>query len=200
MNMDSVATRLRELSKLRDGWLDGFGKAPTRDSIRLAYDTCGCLVGWPQPGLFPTPRGGVQAEWYDDQNWIVEFVFEPDGKTIQAAAQRTGNSDDVEEAVFRPRDPDEHWGPLGDWVGKYLAPKPLTAAQQASQAKVVARIEERKERGEMKFRPYEDFVKEQCAKRGMPYRPPEVRADEYQNRRVRERERALDFDVTPEER
>lgn len=60
-----IETRLEELAKLEDGWLDGKGGALDRASlIRLTqvFDE-GFSPDLPLPYLYPTPEGGVQAEW-----------------------------------------------------------------------------------------------------------------------------------------
>ncbi len=60
-----IETRLEELAQLQDGWLDGKGRAPDRASfIRLAqaFDER-FSTDLPLPHLYPTPEGGVQAEW-----------------------------------------------------------------------------------------------------------------------------------------
>lgn len=63
-----VPTRLRELSKLQDGWLNGRGIALNRshllwfsDIFEENYDH-----SLPRPFLFPTAEGGLQAEWLID--------------------------------------------------------------------------------------------------------------------------------------
>lgn len=60
-----VAAQLADLAQLEDGWLDGDGLAPDREALAwLAdrFERC-----WPRdlplPYLYPTPEGGVQAEW-----------------------------------------------------------------------------------------------------------------------------------------
>ncbi|MFP4541794.1 MAG: hypothetical protein ACLFR7_09205 [Opitutales bacterium] len=60
-----VPARLDEFKTLRDGWLDGGGKTPKKEALdRLAdaFDTF-----YPDdlalPHVYPTPEGGVQAEW-----------------------------------------------------------------------------------------------------------------------------------------
>ena len=60
-----VAAQLADLAQLEDGWFDGEGCAPDRESLAwLAdrFERC-----WPRdlplPYLFPTVEGGVQAEW-----------------------------------------------------------------------------------------------------------------------------------------
>ena len=59
------AARLDEFRDMRDGWLDGYGKAPSHEGLdwlahkfMLEYpDTL------PRPYTYPTPEGGVQMEW-----------------------------------------------------------------------------------------------------------------------------------------
>ena len=60
-----VATQMADLARLEDGWLDGEGNAPDREGLAwLAdrFERC-----WPRdlpsPYLYPTPEGGVLAEW-----------------------------------------------------------------------------------------------------------------------------------------
>lgn len=60
-----VAAQLADLARLEDGWLDGEGRALDREALAwLAdrFERC-----WPRdlpsPYLFPTPDGGVLAEW-----------------------------------------------------------------------------------------------------------------------------------------
>ena len=60
-----ITLRLEALSVLQDGWLDGKGKAPSKEGLQwLAsvfddhYDSM-----LPLPHLYPTPEGGIQAEW-----------------------------------------------------------------------------------------------------------------------------------------
>lgn len=60
-----IETRLEELALLQDGWLDGKGRALDKASlIRLAqlFDAR-FSADLPLPHLYPTPEGGVQAEW-----------------------------------------------------------------------------------------------------------------------------------------
>lgn len=59
------AERCMELLDLAPGWLDGEGRPPSRDLLELVGE-------WLeqhqrkdglQPRLYPTPEGGVEAEW-----------------------------------------------------------------------------------------------------------------------------------------
>jgi len=60
-----IPSRLDDLRNLRDGWLDGKGTAPAAEGLhwltgefdkRFPEDL-------PLPFLYPTPEGGIQAEW-----------------------------------------------------------------------------------------------------------------------------------------
>jgi hypothetical protein len=60
-----VDLRLDELSELKDGWLNGEGIAPSiphlenlKRAFELYFDS-----ELPLPYLYPTPEGGIQAEW-----------------------------------------------------------------------------------------------------------------------------------------
>ena len=60
-----VAAQLTDLAQLEDGWLNGEGRAPDRDGLAWLADRF--ERSWPRdlpsPYLFPTPEGGVLAEW-----------------------------------------------------------------------------------------------------------------------------------------
>ncbi len=61
-----MRARLIELGKLKDGWYDGHGKAPTRALLErtdAVLDLLTSLPGLGEPSLYPTPEGGLQAEW-----------------------------------------------------------------------------------------------------------------------------------------
>ncbi len=67
-----IRGRLDELRRLEDGWLDGDGKAP--GSEELEWLAAGFDQHYPDdlpmPYLYPTPEGGVQAEWSLSDNEI----------------------------------------------------------------------------------------------------------------------------------
>ena len=60
-----VPARLAELRAMQDGWLDGYGKAPSHDG--LAWLSTGFERHFPDdlplPHVYPTPEGGIEAEW-----------------------------------------------------------------------------------------------------------------------------------------
>lgn len=61
----SIEKRLKELQALEAGWLDGEGQAPPVAGLRWLQQALVELIGagLPVPYLYPTPTGGVQAEW-----------------------------------------------------------------------------------------------------------------------------------------
>lgn len=60
-----VTLRLEELASLKDGWLDGKGKAPIPEKLQqlaVLFDA-NFDADLPLPHLYPTPEAGIQAEW-----------------------------------------------------------------------------------------------------------------------------------------
>lgn len=94
-----IETRLEEFARLKDGWLDGKGRALDQTSlIRLAQafdERFGPDL--PLPYLYPTPEGGVQAEWTLG-NWEVslEITLPTFDSEYQAVHRSTGESSEIE--------------------------------------------------------------------------------------------------------
>ena len=71
-----VPARLDELRKMQDGWLDGGGKAPSHQG--LGWLSASFQQNFPDelplPHLYPTPEGGIEAEWsLGKHSIILEF-------------------------------------------------------------------------------------------------------------------------------
>lgn len=82
-----IAARIKEISELQDGWLDGKGHAPERSalswlarSFEVNFDP-----DLPLPYLYPTAEGGVQAEW-SVANWEVTLDIDLHHKTAEYQA------------------------------------------------------------------------------------------------------------------
>lgn len=60
-----IRCRLDELRRLEDGWLDGDGTAPGSDELEWLATCFDHLYpdDLPLSFIYPTPGGGVQAEW-----------------------------------------------------------------------------------------------------------------------------------------
>jgi hypothetical protein len=114
---DSVAQRVREridaLALTSDGWFDGGGVGPTQEALSAARSVLPTLIAegdFPRPGVFPTPAGGIKAEWRLGR-WIVDLFFSREDGLIDASATNR------DTAVVRQRrfSPDDI-GPLGLWL------------------------------------------------------------------------------------
>ena len=71
--------QLDNLRLLRDGWLDGEGKAPLSAGLDWLHDAfeSNYPAQMPLPHLYPTEKGGVRAEWSSDPREItLEFNLE----------------------------------------------------------------------------------------------------------------------------
>lgn len=71
--------RFDELAAMRAGWLDGEGVAPNPVALDRARRILAELLNFelPRPKVFPTPEGGVQAEW-TVAGHDISVTFEPD--------------------------------------------------------------------------------------------------------------------------
>ncbi len=60
-----IGARVDELKLLRDGWLDGKGRAPTHADLDWLVNMLGSHFSddTPLPYLYPTIEGDVRAEW-----------------------------------------------------------------------------------------------------------------------------------------
>lgn len=79
--------RLTELSKLKDGWLDGHGKAPSGEVLKSASVLGVSLPMGIVPRVYPTEAGGVSLEW-DDQHGGHEIEVLPDGHLFLMTVER----------------------------------------------------------------------------------------------------------------
>ncbi len=116
-----VTLRLEEIADLKDGWLDGKGIAPNPEKLHWlakAFDNS-FKADLPLPHLYPTPEGGIQAEW-SLKDW--EVTLEIDLTTHQAmyqavriAGQETGQQPQgsVNEHALALGE-DEGWTRLND--------------------------------------------------------------------------------------
>ncbi len=77
-NPRAVAGRFEELKQLLPGWLDGRGEVPAPcdlDWLAGAFDRS-YPADLAPPYLFPTPEGGVLAEW-DCKRWSPSLDIDP---------------------------------------------------------------------------------------------------------------------------
>ncbi len=106
LDMDA---QLDDLRILRDGWLDGDGTAPDRAGLDWFSATFAHLYppDLPPPYLYPTPTGGLQAEWSVHG---CEMDLEVDLKTHVGSWDETGPGDHTYALELDLDDPK-------DWIG-----------------------------------------------------------------------------------
>ena len=77
-----VTLRLEELAMLKGGWLDGKGQAPAPEKLRqlAAQFEANFDADLLLPHLYPTPEGGIQAEW-SLGDWEVSLEINLDSQT-----------------------------------------------------------------------------------------------------------------------
>lgn len=65
-NLKDFEIRIEELSSLEEGWFDGYGSSIEPKLLNRVESLLGNMITKPDlplPSLFPTPDGGIQAEW-----------------------------------------------------------------------------------------------------------------------------------------
>ena len=72
-----VPARLNELRAMRDGWLEGGGKAPSQEGLDWLSKSFKAHFpeGLPLPYTYPTPEGGIEMEW---SLGVRSIIFEVD--------------------------------------------------------------------------------------------------------------------------
>ncbi len=82
-----VETRLNELAALEDRWLNGKGVVPEKLGLNVLSEHFerNFDAELPLPHLYPTPEGGVLAEWTLDE-WAVSLEIQLPSQTAQYQA------------------------------------------------------------------------------------------------------------------
>lgn len=79
---ESVASQLEDLRQLKDGWLEGEGKAPTQNGLTWVADRFESFLSANEtlPYIYPTFEGGVRAEW-SIKSWELSLEINLDDHT-----------------------------------------------------------------------------------------------------------------------
>lgn len=96
--LEALNRRIAELAELQPGWLDGDGASLAPAALRNARITLAELLrlGVPRPRIYPTPEGGIQAEWAAG-DYEINITFEPDGSSAALAVNLgSGESRELE--------------------------------------------------------------------------------------------------------
>lgn len=110
-----ISAQIYDLRQLKDGWLEGQGKAPSKeglDWLSQAFDKhySGAL---PLPYLYPTEPGGVQAEWSLGRN---EITLEIDLTEHSGYFHALQMEDDTEETRRLDLGSGTHWIDLKELI------------------------------------------------------------------------------------
>lgn len=117
-----VQIRLEELSKLQDGWLDGAGRAPSRDGLEWlgsVFDTA-LDADLSLPYIYPTAEGGVQAEWTLN-GWEVSLLIDLDRHQGKYQALRLADGQTTE--LMLALDETDGWKSLNSELQKLERPQ-----------------------------------------------------------------------------
>ncbi|MBI4863222.1 MAG: hypothetical protein HY815_23585 [Candidatus Riflebacteria bacterium] len=102
--IDTLEERLRELSALPDGWLDGGGTRISPQNVEKAREILDQLLGGgvnPMPHLYPRPDGGIQAEW-SFPPWEVTLALDfAVQKVVLEASDVSSDEEHEEELLFQ---------------------------------------------------------------------------------------------------
>ncbi len=105
--MSRTWDRIGELGRLKPGWLDGIGEAPSPQALLRAGIIADALPQQQEPvRIYPTEAGGVNLEW-SDANLLHSITVGPDLRLYLMTVDR--DEKDHGEAVARLR----HYADIG---------------------------------------------------------------------------------------
>jgi hypothetical protein len=123
LDSNDLDMRIDELLTIKDGWLDGAGTAPSRDGLEWLRKEF--TEHWSDdvalPFLYPTPDGGIRAEWSSTD---CEISAEIDLGTKQAEFFSTPLNDGEGEEITVPLTTPAEWRTASEWVAKFTPMEP----------------------------------------------------------------------------
>ena len=96
--MSRTCDRIGELGRLKPGWLDGIGEAPSPQALLRAGIIADALPQQEPVRIYPTKAGGVNLEW-SDANLLHSITVSPDLRLYLMTVDR--DEKDHGEAVAR---------------------------------------------------------------------------------------------------
>lgn len=187
----AMLERIESFAVLSAGWSDGQGKPASRSATELARDFLTRLLiddlSIPRPAVFPTPDGGVQAEW-SVGHWSIEALFPADGSDVCVEALNTETTSEREHTFQDPRE-------LRTWLQSLQQPnaphvhsvrEPQTAApwepeEQEYERYDFGRNKPRTQKARPDPRPYDNPNPEANVAGDYPYNPHGRRKGLYQD-------------------
>ncbi|HZK31960.1 MAG TPA: hypothetical protein VFC72_03515 [Corynebacterium sp.] len=96
---EKVARKLEEISRLKDGWLEGAGSSVRFELLRLGSRTLSTIkkAGLAPPNVFPTEEGGLSFEWATG-TYVLSVEIEADS-SIAAYSLLPGDTTGTETSV-----------------------------------------------------------------------------------------------------
>jgi hypothetical protein len=98
LSCNEFLLRLEELSNLENGWLNAEGTGIEKENLNWFADIFenNYNAALPLPYLYPTPSGGIQAEWsFDD--WDMSLNIDLDNKSGFYQALHHNSGGGIEE-------------------------------------------------------------------------------------------------------
>jgi hypothetical protein len=120
LDANDVPSRIDELKYLKDGWLDGIGKAPTIDGLDWLsnqFDNY-AIEDMPLPLVFPTQEGNAQMEWTFK---TVDISLEIDLTTHNAELHILNLETEQESSKTLDFDNIESWNELAQLISNATA-------------------------------------------------------------------------------
>lgn len=116
---ERIRVRMQTLAELPEGWHGGEGVAPSPDALTRAREVLARLLveypAIPRPKTFPTPEGGVQAEWACG-SVIADARFAHEGGAIVAEAVRTGTPEEWDRTFTEKEVTRDDVSKLAEWL------------------------------------------------------------------------------------
>jgi hypothetical protein len=112
--------RIDELSRVPRGWLDGDGQPPTEHAVARARDVLARLLvdqsEVARPKVFPTPDGGLQAEWVMN-DWAAEARFSPESESVWLEATNGVTHEERSREVLPGEVSADNASVIAAWLG-----------------------------------------------------------------------------------
>jgi hypothetical protein len=117
--VQKVWDRLASFTEIADGWFQGEGRAPSERAIVCARQVLARVLverrEIERPLVFPTPGGGVQAEWVIG-SWAADVSFDPESGAIEAEATNGETHEERSASFSVDKVSADAVTPLAEWL------------------------------------------------------------------------------------
>jgi hypothetical protein len=119
VDIQKMWDRLRSFEQIESGWIEGEGVSPTEVALTRAKDALARVMAddaqIERPRVYPTPNGGVQAEWILG-DWAIDLKFDPSEDEILAEATNATTCEDRSEQFTSQQVNANEATPLINWL------------------------------------------------------------------------------------